>query len=165
MKTLKHTLLLLAILLANSSFAQTKEETVKYIDDILKISKGLFNDGRAYRAKTYEIIEQRLYNVNHIEKKSYGNFVRDGNLYRRSTGSNIENVPWIAIKSVDLGLSDTISNLTEVSINFEVEFIDSDDNQSFSGLTLYVISSKKENFVKAIKHLQELLKKEDPFGN
>ena len=165
MKTFKHTFLLLAILMVNNTFAQTKEETVKYIDDILKISKGLFNDARAYRAKTYEIIEQRLYNIDHIETKSYGNFVRDGNPYRRSTGSNIENVPWIAIKSLDLELSDTISNLTQVSIKFDVEFIDSGDNQSYSGLSLYVISSKKENFVKAIKHLQKLLKKEDPFGN
>ncbi len=40
MKTLKHTLLLLIILLANSSFAQTKEETVLYIQNLLKLSNG-----------------------------------------------------------------------------------------------------------------------------
>ena len=165
MKTLKYTLLLLAILITNSTFAQTKEETVKYIDDILKISKGTFEDGRKNRARSYEIIEQRLHSINHIETKSFANFIANGQPHRTNTGSSIVNVPWIAIKSIDLELSDTTSNLTQVSINFDVQFNNSNNNQSYSGLSLYVISSKKENFVKAIKHLQELLKEEDPFGN
>jgi hypothetical protein len=165
MKILKTIFLFLALVCAGNSFGQTKEETVKYIDDILKISKGTFEDGRKNRARSYEIIEQRLHSINHIETKSFANFIANGEPHRRDTGSSIVNVPWIAIKSVDLELSDTTSNLTQISINFDVQFIDSDDNQSYSGLSLYVISSKKENFVKAIKHLQELLKKEDPFGN
>ena len=40
MKTLKYTLLLLVFLIVSSTFAQTKDETVKYINEIVKVSNG-----------------------------------------------------------------------------------------------------------------------------
>uniref|UniRef100_UPI0040496561 hypothetical protein n=1 Tax=Flavobacterium sp. TaxID=239 RepID=UPI0040496561 len=160
MKNLKITLLLLAILIANTTFSQTKEETVKYINDIVSASKGIAfitQDGTEYK-----IIKQQF---------SLDEFIVEQERTSKS-GEKFENIvsfyseiPWITLNSITRDKN--VIDLVGFHLTFDGEFKDAFDNrvQFHNHLVINVIPSKAANVEKALKHLQELFKKEDPFGN
>ena len=159
MKTLKLKFLLFAILLANSTFAQTKEETVKYINEIVKVS-----NGRAFKVNYgadgfgfYYVLDQS-FSLNEFTYSYYdiSPLKEKGNKKSKTTA-----IPWPALTTIERLDQETDADLVSFILTFNVN-VDDIGNKI---IRIFVIPSKAANVEKALIHLQELLKKEDPFGN
>ncbi len=159
MKTLKLKFLLFAILLANSTFAQTKEETVKYINEIVKVS-----NGRAFKVNYgadgfgfYYVVDQS-FNLNDFTYTHYdiSPLNEKGN---KKTETTV--IPWPALTTIERLVQEQGTDLVTFVLTFNVN-VDDIGNKI---IKIFIIPSKADNIEKALKHLQELLKKEDPFGN
>lgn len=159
MKTLKYTLLLLVFLIASGTFAQTKEETVKNINEIVKVS-----NGRAFKVNYgadgfgfYYVLDQS-FSLNEFTYSYYdiSPLKEKGNKKSKTTA-----IPWPALTTIERLDQETDADLVSFILTFNVN-VDDIGNKK---IRIFVIPSKATNVEKALKHLQELLKKEDPFGN
>ena len=158
MKTLKHTLLLFAILFANSTFSQTKEETVKYINEIVKAS-----NGRAFRVAYVDgfgfcYVFDQSFNLNEFTYSRY-----DISPLKEKDNKKTETtvIPWPALVTIKRLNQEPDLDLVTFVLTFNVN-VDDIGNKI---IRFFVIPSKADNVEKALKHLQELLENEDPFGN
>ncbi len=171
MKKIKHTLILLAILIAHSTFAQTKEETIKNIQNILSLSNGNGD-------KSNLLVLDQKFNLDLVVTKTRVNEVVGGINQDIDETVSVFEMPLseafileeISISGglVQFGISfHNKAKAKEVKKTFHHHFNKNYENdEEFTNIfNLYVVSGKVENFKKAFTHLIELLKKEDPFGN
>ncbi len=171
MKTLKYTLLLLAILITNSTFAQTKEETVLYIQNLLKLSNGNGD-------KSNLIVLDQKFNLDLVTTKKRKNEVAGGKKQDIDETISVFEIPWseafiLQEMPISGGLvSFVISFHNKAKAREMVKFYFHYDQEDFKGdeeftntFEIYVPSGKEQNFKKAFFHLIDLIKKEDPCGN
>jgi hypothetical protein len=161
MNTFKHTLFLFAILIAHSTFAQTKEETVKYINEIVKASKGYVYTDNLQNPPCKVTVERQDFSLEQ--------FMRITNDCVFNNESYYTEIPWLLIKEITRGKAKEDSELVTIAIDFDGYLVQKSRKDSeihkMNTFWFYVLKSKADNVEKALKHLQELLKKEDPFGN
>ena len=122
MKTLKYTLLFLVFLFASSTQAQTKEETVKYINEIVKVSNGKAfkvnygSDGFGF----YYVLDQSFslndftysyYDISPLKEK--------GDKKSKTTA-----IPWPALTAIELLDEETDADLVSFILTFNVNVDD-----------------------------------------
>lgn len=122
MKTLKYTLLFLVFLFASSTQAQTKEETVKYINEIVKVS-----NGRAFKVNYgadgfgfYYVLDQS-FSLNEFTYSYYdiSPLKEKGDKKSKTTA-----IPWPALTAIELLDEETDADLVSFILTFNVNVDD-----------------------------------------
>jgi len=122
MKTLKYTLLFLVFLFASSTQAQTKEETVKYINEIVKVS-----NGRAFKVNYgadgfgfYYVLDQS-FSLNEFTYSYYDiSPLKKRNKKKLKTTA----IPWPALTAIELLDEETDADLVSFILTFNVNVDD-----------------------------------------
>jgi hypothetical protein len=171
MKNLKTILITFFLLQSIFSFAQTKEETVLYIQNLLKLSNGNGD-------KSKLIVLDQKFNLDLVTTKKRRNEVVGGIKQDIDETVSVFEIPWSeAFILQEMPIS---GGLVYFCISFhnnakakEIEKLlfhyhqeDIENDEEFTNIIeIYVPSGKEQNFKKAFSHLSDLIKKEDPFGN
>ena len=123
MKTLKYTLLFLVFLFASSTQAQTKEETVKYINEIVKVS-----NGRAFKVNYgadgvgfYYVLDQS-FSLNEFTYSYYD--ISPLKEKRNKKKLKTTAIPWPALTAIELLDEETDADLVSFILTFNVNVDD-----------------------------------------
>lgn len=191
MKALKTIITALLLLQTAVSFGQTKEETVKYINSILSISKGVKSIGGGGSLPNLFIVTKQSFSLDKIEQSTNRETFREATLETKNRYCSrvYTEIPWnmlgnITIESREANRfygksnSDVINKLKEVElVTLRIEFnanllysgrcndSEKDENLVEKYMDVYVIPEKAENTKKAFEHLKGLMKEKDLFGN
>ena len=191
MKVIKILFTIFLLLKTVVSFGQTKEETVKYINSILSVSKGIKHIGGGNSLPNIFIVTSQSFNLDKIAQSTNRETFREATLEtkNRYCSSVYTEIPWNMLEKISIkereanpyygkSKSDLINKLKEVElVTLRIEFNagllyssecddgDKDDKLVFKYIDIYVAPEKVENIKKAFEHLKGLMKEKDLFGN
>ncbi|WP_113664318.1 hypothetical protein [Pedobacter nanyangensis] len=185
---MKKTIIAFLLLQAAVSYGQTKEETVKYINSILSVSKGIKSIGGGNSLPNIFIVTSQSFSLEKIEQDTKRETFRETTLETENKYcSNVyTEIPWNMLGNITIkprnanrfygkSNSDVINKLKEVElVELRIEFnagllysskCDDVDKLVLKDITVYVVPEKAENIKKAFEHLKGLMKEKDLFGN
>ncbi|AZI55569.1 hypothetical protein EIB75_10050 [Epilithonimonas vandammei] len=144
----------------------TLDETVKYINDILTVSNGVF--GRSNDKTGYAIItEQKFLLQDYYSSEDM--FVDSKRIFQRTTQRS--NIDWSSLVSIVIDDKEDLKELTlRFNTPFNITYTSETGDNTMGGnkqtgkiILIYVIPEKVENVKKALLRLKELTYKKDPF--
>ncbi len=157
----KSFLMITTLLVYNINFAQTKEETVNYINDIVNMSKGV----RFATEYTTNSITRQSFSLDAVTIS--GQVASTTTSTKKSYVWKYSDIPWSTMSSV-FNYSNT-DDLVEIKIRFggklNLYTASTGENVSQASLVIYVLPDKLENVDRALLHLQKLSEVKDLFGN
>ena len=120
---IKHTIFLLSFIFASGTFAQTKEETVKYINEIVKVS-----NGRAFKVNYgadgfgfYYVLDQS-FSLNEFTYSYYD--ISPLKEKRNKKKLKTTAIPWPALTAIELLDEETDADLVSFILTFNVNVDD-----------------------------------------
>lgn len=120
---IKHTIFLLSFIFASSTQAQTKEETVKYINEIVKVS-----NGRAFKVNYgadgfgfYYVLDQS-FSLNEFTYSYYD--ISPLKEKRNKKKLKTTAIPWPALTAIELLDEETDADLVSFILTFNVNVDD-----------------------------------------
>ena len=188
MKTTKLFITALLLLQTAVSYGQTKEETVKYINSILSVSKGIKRIGGGNSLPNIFIVTSQSFSLEKIEQDTKRESFREATFetQNRYCSSIYTEIPWNMLEKISIkereanpyygkSNSDVINKLKEPElVELRIEFnagllysskCDDVDKLVLKDITVYVVPEKAENIKKAFENLKGLMKEKDLFGN
>ncbi len=187
---MKKTIIAFLLLQAAVSYGQTKEETVKYINSILSVSKGIKRIGGGNSLPNIFIVTSQSFSLEKIEQDTKRETFEEATLETENKYcSNVyTEIPWNMLGNITIeprnanrfygkSNSDVINKLkepelVELRIEFNAGLLYSSkcddvdvDKLVLKDITVYVVPEKAENIKKAFENLKGLMKEKDLFGN
>ena len=157
----KSFLMITTLLVLNINFAQTKEETVSYINDIVKMSKGV----GSINGERQHYVTDQIFGLDFVYCKGRYDDLSSKSYY----DIKYYDIPWVTMsENIEINKERELYEITikfSGKFNYKMNFDGVNKDGSVGIISIYVLPSKEESVKRALLHLKKLSEVKDLFGN